>query len=691
MGIKTNKKIRLNFFKTITVFACAFFASLQLFAQNEIIVSQDGKGNFTSIQAALNSLPAEANRTQRVILIKPGIYTEKLFVDKDFITLRGENPKTTIITISLARDDWRCDNKDDYGTAAINLKGNDITLQNLSFTNSYGKDIKTEREIICKAEAGNSKKIRPDGHQMAFRSFKCTRIMVTNCIFTAYGGDTVSPWNTWEGMYYFKDCVMEGGVDFYCPRGWALAENCTFICHNNNAAIWHDGSDVKSSKTVLYNCTFKGDDNFKLGRFHKDAQFYLINCSFPKNMADADIYLVPSKDPKDTLKWGRRVYYYNCKKAGGDFAWFKNNLPADFGINEFNISWVYDYRWNPKWNPTNQKITNSEEVRTVSNKNTYDTIAENMLLYQRSNGGWPKHFKTLNVDYKHTLTSQELKELQADFASSIDATIDNNATTKEIRYLVKAYKKTNDKRYLAAVEKGIDFFLKAQYASNGGWPQYYPDFSSYRSEITYNDNAMINVLNVLADVVEGSNDLNIINPNFKTACANAVKLGIDCILKTQIKQNGILTGWCAQYDAKTLLPAKARAYELPSLSGQETVGIVRFLMRFEKPSTEIKNAINTAVKWLDKVKIVGYSVEEIDAPSTPKGRDRVFVPSPNNVMWARFMDLENNEPFFCGRDGVKKKTLAEVEYERRNGYAWYNKTPAKLIEEEYPIWLKKNK
>ncbi len=687
MGIKTNKKIRLNYFKIITVFVCFFFATLQSFAQKEIIVSQDGKGNFTSIQEALNSLPAEANKVQRVIVIKPGIYKEKLFVDKDFITLRGENPKTTIITISLSRDDWRCDNKDDYGTAAINLKGNDISLQNLSFTNNYGKDNKVEREIICKAEAGNSKKIRPDGHQMAFRSFKCTRIMVTNCIFTAYGGDTVSPWNTWEGMYYFKDCVMEGGVDFYCPRGWALAENCTFICHNNNAAIWHDGSDVKSSKTVLYNCTFKGDDNFKLGRFHKDAQFYLLNCSFPKNMADADIYLVPAKDPKDTLKWGRRVYYYNCKKTGGDFAWHKNNLPENFGINEFNIPWVYDY----KWNPTNQKITNTEEVKTVSNKTAYDTIAENMLLYQRSNGGWPKHFKTLNVDYQHTLTSQELKELQADFVSSIDATIDNNATTKEIRYLIKAYKRTNDKRYLASVEKGIDYLLKAQYASNGGWPQFFPDFSSYRSEITYNDNAMINVLNVLADVVEGSNDMNLINPNFKTTCADAVKLGIDCILKTQIKQNGILTGWCAQYDAKTLLPAKARAYELPSLSGQETVGIIRFLMRFEKPSTEIENAVTAAVQWLDKVKIVGYSVEEKNAPGTPKGKDRVLVPSPNNVMWARFMDLETNEPFFCGRDGVKKKTLAEVEYERRNGYAWYNKTPAKLIEEEYPNWLSKNK
>ena len=279
-----------------------------------------------------------------------------------------------------------------------------------------------------------------------------------------------------------------------------------------------------------------------------------------------------------------------------------------------------------------------------------------------------------------------MKELKADFESSIDATIDNNATTKEIRYLVKAYKNTNDKRFLTAVEKGIKYLLNAQY-SNGGWPQYYPDFSSYRSEITYNDNAMVNALNILNDVAEGVNDFDFINKSFASKCSTAVQLGVSCMLKTQIKQKNTLTGWCAQYDAKTLLPAKARAYELPSLSGQETVGIIRFLMRIKNPTEEIKDAIKSSVIWLDKVKIKGFIVEEIDAPGTAKGKDRVLKPAADNIMWARFMDLETNEPFFCGRDGVKKKTMAEVEYERRNGYAWYNTTPSKIINEEYPKWL----
>jgi PelA/Pel-15E family pectate lyase len=681
----------MQLLKKIAVVVTSIFIAANVFAQNEIVVAQDGSGNFKSIQEAVNSLPAADNKTQRIILIKKGTYNEKIFIDKNFITLRGENPQNTIVTISLARDEWRCSNKDDYGTATINLQGSDIMLENLSFINSWGKDAKEDKEIICLNEANNKKVIKPGGHQMALRSFKTTRLIVKNCIFHAYGGDTVSPWNTSEGMFYFKDCIMEGGVDFYCPRGWALAENCQFICHNNNAAIWHDGSDVQSSKTVLLNCSFIGDDGFKLGRYHRDAQFYLLNCSFPKNMADAEIYWVPSKEKRDSLKWGIRVYYYNCHRKGGDYNWHKDNLPSDFGINEFNTPWVYDY----KWNPTNERVRLNPAgapaqpaAPTALNQNS-DAIADNMLLYQRKNGGWPKHFPgDKKVDYTHELTTAELKDLQNGYEKGIDATIDNEATTKEIKYLVKSYKKTRKEIYLTAAIKGIDYLLKAQYA-NGGWPQFYPDFSSYRSQVTYNDNAMINVLNVLQDVAEEKNDFDIIDKSYKPACIAAVQKGIDCILKTQYKQNNLLTVWCAQYNAQTLVPEMARKFELASLSGSESVGIVRFLMRQANPSKEIITAVNAAVEWFKKVKITGYAVADIKAPGEASGRDRVVVKDDKSIMWARFYNLQTNEPFFAGRDSQPKKTLAEIENERRIGYAYYVTAPAKLIDEEYPQWVVK--
>ncbi|MCW3092586.1 MAG: hypothetical protein JWP81_3655 [Ferruginibacter sp.] len=334
----------MKIFKEMLLFTMsALLMGTNILAQKDIVVSKDGGGDFKTIQEAINSLPVEA-KSQRVITIKKGIYGEKIFIDRDFITLRGEDPQNTIVSISLARDEWRCDNPSDYGTATINLKGSDIRLENLSFINSYGKDALQTKTIKCANDSAGTKTIKPNAHQMALRSFSTTRLVVINCIFRAWGGDTVSPWNTDEGMFYFKDCIMEGGVDFYCPRGWALAENCTFISNKSPAAIWHDGSAHQSSKTVLNNCKFLGDDGFKLGRYHRDAQFFLFNCSFAKNMADTDIYLVPTTN---TILWGRRVYYYNCHRTGGDYSWHKNNLPADFDINDFNVPWVFDYKWDP--------------------------------------------------------------------------------------------------------------------------------------------------------------------------------------------------------------------------------------------------------------------------------------------------------------------------------------------------------
>ena len=192
------------------------------------------------------------------------------------------------------------------------------------------------------------------------------------------------------------------------------------------------------------------------------------------------------------------------------------------------------------------------------------------------------------------------------------------------------------------------------------------------------------------DVVKHTNDMDVIDTLYYRKCVFAVQRGIDCILKTQVKQNGKLTAWCAQYDAKTLQPAKARMFELPSLSGMESVGIVRFLMRIEDPSKDIISSVKGAMEWFDKVKIVGYKFVDIAAPNEASGKDRVFVPDDKGgVIWARFYDLETNEPFFTGRDSQRKKTVAEIENERRTGYAWYGTWPAKLIEKEYPAWKAK--
>jgi pectinesterase len=317
-----------------------------------LVVDARGKGSFKSIQAAINSLPDSA-ANDRIILIKNGIYNEKIFITKNHLVLRGESEKGVMITQDIARDIWRCQgNTDDWGVATLNLRGSDITLQNLSVINGYGFHHRKDTTVNCQIGSGpsSSKTVSITGHQMALRSFQTTRLRVLNCTFRALGGDTVSPWNSASGLFYFKDCTLEGGVDFYCPRGWAYAENCVFICHNKEAAIWHDGSGNINQKSVLVNCKFDGDQGFKLGRYHRESQFYLVNCTFGSNMADAPIYRAASSTG---VEWGERVYYYNCHRNGGDYAWFANNLNNAKGMpiaKDITALWALDRQWNPLLN-----------------------------------------------------------------------------------------------------------------------------------------------------------------------------------------------------------------------------------------------------------------------------------------------------------------------------------------------------
>jgi len=316
-------------------------------AQVKIVVDQQGRADFKTIVEAINSLP-DSSATTRTIFIRKGTYREKIFISKHNIVFEGEDRDKTIITQDIARDEWRCDHPDDWGVATMNVNGTDITLKNLTVANDYGFNVKETKTIDCPNDTVTHKRtITINGHQMALRTMKATRLKAINCHFRAYAGDTVSPWNTADGMFYFKDCIMEGGVDFYCPRGWAWAENCSFFANTGPASIWHDGSGDPDQKTVLINCRFDGYPGFKLGRYHREAQFYIVGCHFSKNMADTLIYHVPTT----SIKWGERIYYYNCHRDGGkDFGWYANNFPASLKADEITISWLFKNKWNPLTN-----------------------------------------------------------------------------------------------------------------------------------------------------------------------------------------------------------------------------------------------------------------------------------------------------------------------------------------------------
>lgn len=306
-------------------------------------------------------------------------------------------------------------------------------------------------------------------------------------------------------------------------------------------------------------------------------------------------------------------------------------------------------------------------------------IADNLVIYQRDVGGWPK-----NIDMATALNAQDqktiLSEKQAD-----DATIDNGATYSQLVFLARVFTARQTPRHRESFLKGFDYLLQAQY-KNGGWPQYFPIRKGYYTHITFNDDAMIGVMRLLRDVAQKQSDYLFVDAARRERAAEAVAKGIECILKTQVIVHGRRTVWCAQHDEVTFAPAPARAYEPVSLSGLESVGIVRFLIEIEHPDARIAEAIEAAVAWFKTAQLNG--IRWVEKPGD--AADHVVVSDRDAPpLWARFYQIETNRPIFIGRDSVIRYSVAEIESERRNGYRWYTEAPAKLLNKDYPAWLKR--
>jgi pectin methylesterase-like acyl-CoA thioesterase len=171
--------------------------------QTIVTVAPSG-ATFNTVQAALNSL-SKTNTTPTQIRIAPGSYKEKLSIQVPNITLCGQTDKasSTILTYS---DNANTSNGSGgtlgtTGGASTNLSSNDVSVENITFANS--------------TPLGGSQAVAllVSGNQVQFR----------NCRFLSFQ-DTLY---VRKAKQYFKDCYVEGTVDFIFGDGTTVFDNCT--------------------------------------------------------------------------------------------------------------------------------------------------------------------------------------------------------------------------------------------------------------------------------------------------------------------------------------------------------------------------------------------------------------------------------------------------------------------------------
>jgi pectinesterase len=163
----------------------------------EVVVSPDGSGEFKTIQYALDHAPPVAEGQRLIIHIRPGTYRERVIVPRDRprTTFRGTDAKTTIITAGMG-------GKDIGGTflsATVHVTADDFEAENITFANSYGV-----------------------GTQAVALHLQSDRAVVHNCRLLGWQDTLYAT----SGRQYYRDCSIEGHVDFIFGNAAAVFENC---------------------------------------------------------------------------------------------------------------------------------------------------------------------------------------------------------------------------------------------------------------------------------------------------------------------------------------------------------------------------------------------------------------------------------------------------------------------------------
>jgi len=226
--------------------------------KTRIIVAQDGSGDFTSIEKAVES--AKSFPDHRItIFIKNGIYHEKVRIPawNTEISLIGESRDSTIITYG---DYFAAISKgpnSTFYTATLLVQGDGFHAENLTVVNSAGA---VGQAIALDVEAD--------------------RCSIVDC--TISGNQDTLYCAGARARQYFRDCLITGTTDFIFGEATVLFEKCTLVIKSGSYYTAASTPSYAAYGFVFKDCTLKGTpgtNNALLGRpWRKYASTVFINC-----------------------------------------------------------------------------------------------------------------------------------------------------------------------------------------------------------------------------------------------------------------------------------------------------------------------------------------------------------------------------------------------------------------------------
>ncbi len=234
----------------------------------DFVVAQDGSGDFTTVQEAINAVPdfRKANRTN--ILVKKGTYKEKLIIPecKIQVSLIGEDGAVITYDDYASKLNRFGEEKSTSGSASCYIYAPDFIAENITFENSAGP---VGQAVACFVS----------GDRAIFRN--CRFLGCQDTLYT-YG---------YPSRQYYEDCYIEGTVDFIFGKSTAVFNRCNIHSRGNGYVTAPATPEGSKYGYVFHDCKLTGADGVKnvpLSRpWRPYAQAIFINCDLGKHISPA--------------------------------------------------------------------------------------------------------------------------------------------------------------------------------------------------------------------------------------------------------------------------------------------------------------------------------------------------------------------------------------------------------------------